>query len=167
MFQQLQQGATVFILYKNEPRIERGRVVAANTHLPMYNPSQPQAMLNGMVTDLTVSVGSESIPFASLPAMASSANFPDKGVFVAEDQNTVISELTAMRDNSQRIVDSYDAHKTIRDKCDALLISMNPEKQKEMQSAKEMSELKGELAELKQMLSAMLGTKKEENHETH
>ena len=128
----------------------------------MYNPSQPQAMLNGMVTDLTVSVGSESIPFAALPAMASSANFPDKGVFIAEDQNTVVTELTAMRDNSQRIVDSYDAHKAIRDKCDALLISLNPEKQKEMRNAKEMSELKGELAELKQMLSVMLGTKQSE-----
>lgn len=162
MFQALQQGATIFILYKNEPRIERGRVVAINTHLPIYNPSQPQAMLNGMVTDLTASVGSESIPFASLPAMASSANFPDKGIFIAEDQNTVITELTAMRDNSQRIVDSYDAHKAIRDKCDALLLSLNPEKQKEMQNAKEMSELKGEIAELKTMLSAMLGTKKEE-----
>jgi hypothetical protein len=162
MFQSIQQGATVYLLYKNEPRIEKGRVIAVNTHLPMYNPSQPQAMLNGMVTDLTVSVGNESIPFASLPAMASSANFPEKGLFVAEDQNMVITELTAMRDNSQRVVDSYDAHKAIRDKCDALLISMNPEKQKEMQNAKEMSELKGEIAELKSMLSVMLGSKKEE-----
>ena len=43
-----------------------------------------------------------------------------------------------------------------------LLVSLNPEKQKELQSAKEMADLKGELAELKSMLSAVLGSKKEE-----
>ena len=156
------QGATLYVLYKNEPRMEKGRIVSVNTHLPQFNPSQPQAMFGGMVTDLTVAVGSETIPFAGLPATASVANFPEKGVFVSEDQGLVINELTSMRDNSQRIVDSYDAHKVLRDKCDALLISLNPEKQKEMQTAREMAELKGDLAEMKRMLSAFLGTKQKE-----
>ena len=153
------QGATLFVLYKNDPRLEKGRIVSVNTHLPQFNPSQPQAMFGGMVTDLTVALGSETIPFAGLPATASVANFPDKGIFVSEDQGLIINELTSMRDNSQRIVESYDAHKALRDKCDALLISLNPEKQKEMQNAKEMADLKGELAEMKRMLSAFLGAK--------
>ena len=156
------QGATLFVLYKNDPRLEKGRIVSANTHLPQFNPSQPQAMFGGMVTDLTVAVGSETIPFAGLPATASVANFPDKGIFVSEDQGLVINELTSMRDNSQRIVESYDAHKALRDKCDALLLSLNPERQKEMQNAKEMAELKGELTEMKKLLSAFLGTKQKE-----
>ena len=162
MFQGLTQGATLYVLYKNEPRMERGRIVSVNTHLPQFNPSQPQALFGGMVTDLTVAVGSETIPFAGLPATASVANFPDKGIFVSEDQGLVVNELTSMRDNSQRIVDSYDAHKVLRDKCDALLLSLNPERQKEMQNAKEMADLKGELAEMKRMLSAFLGTKQKE-----
>ncbi len=162
MFQGLSQGATLYILYKNEPRMEKGRIMSVNTHLPQFNPSQPQAMFGGMVTDLTVSVGSETIPFAGLPATASVANFPDKGLFVSEDQGMVINELTAMRDNSQRVVDSYEAHRALRDKCDALLLSLNPEKQKEMQNAKDVAELKGELADLKQMLSAFLGSNKKE-----
>lgn len=158
----MSQGATLYILYKNDPRMERGRVISVNTHLPQFNPAQPQAMFNGMVTDLTVAVGNETIPFAGLPATASVANFPDKGMFVSEDQGMVINEITAMRDNSQRIVESYDAHKAMRDKCDTLLLSLNPEKQKEMQNAKEMADLKGELAEMKQMLSAFLGSKTKE-----
>lgn len=162
MFQGLSQGATLYILYKNEPRMETGRIISVNTHLPQFNPSQPQAMLGGMITDLTVSVGSETIPFAGLPASASVANFPDKGIFISENQALVVNELTAMRDNSQRIVDSYEAHRALRDKCDDLLLSLNPERQKEMQSAKEMEELKGELAEMKQMLSAFLGSKSKE-----
>ena len=162
MFQGLSQGATLYILYKNDPRMERGRVISVNTHLPQFNPAQPQAMFNGMVTDLTVAVGNETIPFAGLPATASVANFPDKGMFVSEDQGMVVNEITAMRDNSQRIVESYDAHKVIRDKCDSLLLSLNPERQKEMQNAKEMADLKGELAEMKEMLSAFLGSKTKE-----
>lgn len=158
----MNQGATLYILYKNEPRVEKGRVITASTHIPQFNPAQPQAMFNGMVTDLTVAVGNETIPFAGLPATASVANFPDKGMFVSEDQGMVVNEITAMRDNSQRIVESYDAHKAMRDKCDALLLSLNPEKQKEIQSAKEMADLKGELAEMKEMLSAFLGTKTKE-----
>lgn len=162
MFQGLSQGATLYILYKNEPRMERGRIVSINTHVPQFNPAQPQAMFGGMVTDLNVAVGSETINLAGLPATASVANFPDKGMFVSEDQGMVVNELTAMRDNSQRIVDSYEAHKALRDKCDALLLSLNPEKQTQMQNAKEMADLKGELAEMKRMLSAMLGTKPKE-----
>ena len=162
MFQGLSQGATLYILYKNDPRMERGRVISANTHLPQFNPAQPQAMFGGMVTDLTVSVGNETIPFAGLPATASMANFPDKGMFVSEDQGMIINEITSMRDNSQRIVDSYETHKALRDKCDALLLSLNPDKQKEMQNAKEMEALRGQLAEMKQMLSAVLGSKSKE-----
>lgn len=162
MFQGLSQGATLYILYKNEPRVERGRITSVNTHLPQFNPSQPQAMFGGMVTDLTVSVGNETIPFAGLPATASMANFPDKGMFVSEDQGMIINEITSMRDNSQRVVDSYETHKALRDKCDSLLLALNPEKQKEMQNAKEMADLKGELAEMKRMLSAFLGAKTKE-----
>lgn len=157
----MSQGATLFILYKNEPRMEKGRVISLNTHVPQFNPSQPQAMF-GMVTDLTISVGSETISLSGLPATASVANFPDKGMYVSEDQGMIINEITAMRDNSQRVVDSYDAHKSMRDKCDALLLSLNPEKQKEIQNEKEMAELKGAIAQLKSMLSAALGTKKKE-----
>lgn len=163
MFQGLTQGATLYILYKNDPKVETGRVIAVNTHLPQFNPSQPQAMLGGMVTDLTVSVGSDTIPFAGLPASASVANFPDKGLFISENQALILNEVTTMRDTSQKIVDSYEAHKTLRDKCDDLLLSLNPEKKKEVEQAKELSDLRGQIEELKGMLSAVLGTKSKEN----
>ena len=162
MFQGLSQGATLYILYKNEPRLEKGRITSVNTHLPQFNPNQPQAMFNGMVTDLTVAIGSETIPFAGLPANASVANFPENGIFISEDQGMAVNEITSMRDNSKRIVESYDAHKAMCDRCDDLLLSLNPEKQKELQNAKEMEALKGELAEMKRMLSAVLGTKSKE-----
>ena len=162
MFQAMTQGATLFILHKNEPKVEVGRVVSVNTHLPQYNPNQPQAMFNGMVTDLTVSVGSETIPFLGLPASASTANFADKGLFISEDQGLVVNEITTLRDNSKRIMDSYETNKDLFEKYEALLISMNPDKQREVKSAKELAALKDELSEMKRMLSAILGTKTKE-----
>lgn len=156
------QGATLFILHKNDPKVEVGRVVSVNTHLPQYNPNQPQAMFNGMVTDLTVSVGSETIPFLGLPASASTANFADKGLFISEDQGLVVNEITTLRDNSKRIIDSYETNKDLFEKYEALLISMNPDKQREVKSAKELAALKDELSEMKRMLSAILGTKTKE-----
>ena len=162
MFQGLQQGASIYILHKNEPKIEIGRVVSVNTHLPQYNPAQPQAMFNGMVTDLTVSVGSDTVPFLGLPASASVASFADKGLFISEDQGLVVNEITTLRDNSKRIIDSYETNRDLFEKYEALLLSLNPDKQREVRSMKEMAELKDELSEMKKMLSAILGTKSKE-----
>jgi hypothetical protein len=159
MFQGLQQGATLYILYRNEPRVESARVIAVNTHLPQYNPSQPQAIFNGMVTDVTLSVGNETIPFVGLPASASVANFPDKGVFLSEDKSLLINEVTTMQENSKRIIDSYDMHKDLYGKYTNLLDTLIPERAQESQIAS----LKGEIEELKGMLAAALGNKKNEN----
>ena len=162
MFQGMTHGALLHILYKNVPEVKTAKVVSVNTHLPQYNPAQPQAMLNGMVTDVTVTIGNETIPFAGLPANASSANFADKAMFIGEDMSTVLNEITALRENHQRVVDGYEPSKDMVAKCDALILSLNPDKRKEAQNAKEMAELKDELAEMKRMLSAFLGTKKKE-----
>ena len=159
MFQGLQQGATLYILYRNEPRVESARVIAVNTHLPQYNPSQPQAIFNGMVTDVTLSVGNETIPFVGLPASASVANFPDKGVFLSEDKSLLINEVTTMQENSKPIIDSYDMHKDLYGKYTNLLDTLIPERAQESQIAS----LKGEIEELKGMLAAALGNKKNEN----
>ena len=79
-----------------------------------------------------------------------------------EDRGLVVNEITTIRDNSKRIIDSYETNKDLFDKCEELLISMNPDKQREFKSAKELTELKDELSEMKRMLSAILGTKSKE-----
>lgn len=162
MFQSLSQGGSLYIFHKNEPKVDVGRIISVNTHLPQYNPNQPQAMFNGMVTDITVSVGNETIPFIGLPASASVANFPDKGLFLSEDKGLVVNEITTLRDNCKRIIDSFDVNKSMFEKYDGLLVSLNPDKQREAQAAMEMAALKGELSEMKRMLSALIGTKSKE-----
>lgn len=160
MFQGLSQGATVFVLYKNIPRVADGRVLSVNTHLPQFNPQQPMAMMNGPVTDITLQIGDETIPFAGLPANGVVANFPEKGYFLSTDRSAVIREVEAMASASRQILQSIPAHEKMVQDCDTLLLELNPERKKEAEQAKEMSELRGEIEELKALLKESLESKK-------
>lgn len=163
MFQGLAQGSVVSILYRNVPKVVDGRVVSSNTHMPVYNPQQPMAMMNGPVTDLTVQVENDTIPFAGLPASGVVANFPDKGMFLAIDKSAVIRELEAMLSASKQILESVPVHQKMVSDCESLIIELSPDRKKEAQQSKEMSALKDEMAELKRLLLASLSqTKKEE-----
>ena len=154
MFQNLTQGATVSVLYRNEPRVVEGRVMSANTHIPAFNPQQPMAMMSGPVTDLTVQVGNDSIPFVGLPANGIMANFPEKGIFLSVDRTFVIKELESMLSASRQILESVPSHQKMIESCEGLLLELNPDKKKEAQQAQEMTALRSEIAELKKLLLA-------------
>ena len=162
MFQNLTQGATIPVLYKNIPRVADGRVISVNTHMPTYNPQQPLAMMNGPVTDITLQVGNETIPFAGLPANGVVANFPEKGLFLATDRTAILREIEAMASASRQVLASVPDHQKMVAACEDLILQLNPELKKEAQQAQELSDLRGRVAELKTMLSAFIGTKTKE-----
>lgn len=162
MFQNLTQGVTIPVLYKNIPRVADGRVISVNTHMPTYNPQQPLAMMNGPVTDITIQVGNETIPFAGLPANGVVANFPEKGLFLATDRTAILREIEAMASASRQVLASVPDHQKMVAACEDLILQLNPELKKEAQQAQELSDLRGQVAELKTMLSAFIGTKSKE-----
>ena len=159
MFQNLNQGATVSLLYRNIPKVVDARVTSVNTHMPQYNPQQPLAMMNGPVTDITIQVGNDTIPFAGLPANAVVANFPDKGYFLAIDKSAVIREVESMIAASKQILESVPAHEKLVSDCEALLVELNPDRKKEAQRVEELSSIRSEMAELKKLLLDSLGQK--------
>lgn len=160
MFQGLTQGGTITVLYRNIPRVADGKVISVNTHLPQFNPQQPMAMMNGPVTDITVQVGNDTIPFAGLPANGVVANFPDKGYFISTDKAAVLRELEAMAAASKQILESVPAHQKMVEDCEALLMELNPDRKKEAQQTQEMSAMRDEIAELKKLLLESLGQSK-------
>lgn len=169
MFQSLTQGVTIPVLLKNVPKVVDGKVMSVNTHMPVYNPTQPMAVLNGPVTDITVQVENETIPFAGLPANGIMANFPDKGYFIATDKSAILREVESMQTASRQALEQMPAHQKMVKDCDALLLSLQPEKQKEAKQAQEIESLKTQLADmgdkfdrLMDMLSVNLGTTKKE-----
>ena len=158
MFQSISQGASVSILYRNEPRIVTGKVVSANTHVPTYNPNQPMSMFNGLVTDLSVQVGNETIPFAGLPANAVVADFPGKGIFLALDTTSIYREVDTAIEAFEQDLATVPAKTKLLEGYKQLRAEKNPEAQRE----KELSELRGQLEEMKRMLSAVLDSKQKE-----
>ena len=139
-----------------------GKVLSVNTHMPAYNPNQPMALFNGLVTDITVQVGNETIPFAGLPASAVVADFPAKGIFLAIDSAAAYREVdTAINAFEQDLATvpqkqkQLEGYKKLREE-------KNPEVKREAQREKELSEIKGQLSEMRQMLSAIYGTKPKE-----
>lgn len=156
MFQNLTQGSIITILYKNVPRVVDGRIISVNTHMPQFNPQQPMAMMNGPVTDITVQAGNDTIPFAGLPASGVVANFPDKGLFIATDRAAIVREVESMAAASKQVLESVPAHQKMVSDCEALLIDLNPERKKEALQTQEMSAMRDEIAELKELLLASL-----------
>lgn len=156
MFQNLTQGSIITILYKNVPRVVDGRIISVNTHMPQFNPQQPMAMMNGPVTDISVQAGNDTIPFAGLPASGVVANFPDKGLFIATDRSAIVREVESMAAASKQVLESVPAHQKMVSDCEALLIDLNPERKKEALQTQEMSAMRDEIAELKELLLASL-----------
>lgn len=163
MFQGLTQGGTISILYRNIPRVADGRVIAVNTHMPQFNPQQPMALMNGPVTDITVQVGNDTIPFQGLPASGVVANFPDKNLFIAIDRSAVLREIDTATTSLEQDLASVAAKQQLLDGYKQLRIDLDPAMRKEAQQAEEMNALRNEFAEMKKLLLASLGqTKKEE-----
>jgi len=157
MFQNLSQGAPVYVLYKNIPRVANGKVLSANTHIPTYNPSQPMAMLNGPVTDLSVQVDNETIPFSALPANAILANFADKGVLITEDKSVIVREVEAMAQASRQALEQVPTHEKMIKACEGLLVELQPERQKEAQQAQQIASLESRLAEMNGKFDELVG----------
>lgn len=162
MFQGLTQGAIVSLLYKNVPRVVDARVVSVNTHMPTYNPQQPMSFMNGPVTDITVQVDNETIPFAGLPANGVVANFQEKGMFLSTDSSAVDREIEAAKNALKQDLDQVPAKQKLYESYEKLSLERNPERLRDAEHTKEITELRGEVSDLKRLLSEFLGQKQKE-----
>lgn len=170
MFQNLSQGAIIPVLYKNEPKVIEGKVLSVNTHMPVYNPAKPMAMLNGPVTDITVQVENDTIPFAELPASGITANFHDKGIFLSTDMSAVVKEVESIMNMSEQAIKQAPIHEKRVKICKDLLVKLQPEKAKEALQAQEIEDLKSQLSQMSgkfdkfmDMFSAKFGNQNKED----
>ena len=130
--------------------------------MPTYNPNQPMSMFNGLVTDITVQAGSETIPFIGLPANGVVADFPAKGMFLVIDESAAYKEVDNAIATIEQDLSMVPQKEKMLDGYKKLRAEKNPDVKRDMQREKEMSDMRNELSEMKQMLSAMLEKRKEE-----
>jgi hypothetical protein len=165
MFSNLRIGTPLYVLHRNDPKLEVGEVIFVSQPTPQlgttYNAGYPMPTPK-MLVDVKIKTANGDVELQKLPAELSIADFSN-GMVISESKDAILNEVDVIRKNRVHIIESVEQHKCIVEKCDVLLAELNPqirqeaERTKEFDSLKqEVGGLKGDLAELKGMLSKLL-----------
>lgn len=165
MFQNLRVGTPLYVLHKNELKIETGEVTFVSQPVNQFNQvvfanSQPATV------DISMQVDGKPIELTKIPATLTISDCGNNRV-VSESREAISTELSVMKANSQRVIDSMDQHKEIVRKCDELLQELNPQIKQEAERSKEIESLanrvgglESSIGRIEQMLTRSLETKK-------
>ena len=161
MFSTLRNGTPIYLLHKQEPRLEMAEVVSHSEPMPIYPNSYSAGLMpQKMSVDVDVRINGQDVKLQKLPSDAVIADC--NGMVVAETKDAIINEVMAMSKCSQAIIDSVEHHKVVLERCSSIIEELSPEAKREAERNKEIENLKGEIGELKGMLSQLLTKKKKE-----
>ncbi len=170
MFQNLRKGTPLYVLHKQDARLEIGEVT---------NVTQPQAMYNHgyqngqyvppkMCVDVQMNIEGNIINLQKLQAEANIAD--ENGMIVTDNRDAILTEIDILSKNSQKVLDSVEYHTSIVEKCKLLVEELNPHIKKEAEQAKEINDLKrqvnglsDDLGDIKTMLTRVLNKKSKED----
>ena len=165
MFSGLRTNSIFYILDKGEnPSLRIGQVVSVSNPQPKFQTIYQGCNPNGMdmFVDVVVKLPNEQVEFKQLPANMQIAN-SDKFV-VSESREAMDAEVDAMYRHSKEIVESEPYHKRVMDECQKMRTMLNPQIAKEKQQEEdiknlkdEMSGMKGDLTDIKSLLTKALG----------
>lgn len=149
MFSNLTPNSVLYIAdLKSTPKIINGLIERVSLPRPKYNNFNPTLE---MVVDITANIGGERREFKSVPNN-SIADFGEDNFILAENKDTLISYITSMRQNSQKIIDSMEKHQSLIAKYDEALSELNPN-----QADKEViKDLQSQIATLQQGMQTLL-----------
>lgn len=156
------QGSTIYVFdRKNMTVTPAGVQSVSSPHLSKAAQSNPMSAFQGLVTDVAITIGGESTSF-EFPVNSLSASYAERGWFVSPDITSIKREVDSVVGMAEQYFAQAPVQKEILEKGKALQVQLNPEKQQESQTAKEVADMRNEVAEMKAMLSAILGKKKKE-----
>lgn len=155
MFQNLRPGNTIYILDKTDvPALKTGTVLNVGSPMAVYN-TQTAGLTMGMQPKMELSVrakvGEQEGDFAHLPC--------DQGVhdygnmIVADSREAMLSEVDAMKQRAQEVLDSVDKNKATIAACEGMFKVLNPNFAKEAERDAEIKNLSGRLDGIEASLS--------------
>ena len=149
MFSNLTPNSVLYIAdLKGTPKIVNGLIERISLPRPKYNNFNPTLE---MVVDITANIGGERREFKSIPNN-SIADFKEDGFILAENKDTLVSYITSMRQNSQKIVDSMEKHQSLIAKYDEVLNELNPSQT----DSKVIQDLQNQISTLQQGMQTLL-----------
>lgn len=170
MFQNLRSGVRLWILYKNDMKIGVGEVLSTQ----MNNQFQPYSGTQYMPKSLDIKLkvnNNDVITLKDMPCEACTASFGND-MLISETKDAVIAEVETTKANSEKILSEIDMHKSIVDSCNKLLRDYSPDVKRDMERSKEiegikteMTSLKGDLNDIKAMLSRFIGKQQKNSKE--
>lgn len=148
MFSNLTTNSVLYIAdLKSNQKILTGLIERVSFPRQKYNNFNPTLE---MVVDITANIAGEKREFKSVPNN-SIADFGDDNFILAENKDTLVSYLTSMKQNSQRIVDSMEKHQNKITACEEALNELSSNT-----SNKVMQDLQEQVATLQKGMQALL-----------
>lgn len=170
MFQNLRIGTPLYVLYKNEPKVDHGEVIFVGNPVPQFGQTTFNAGIMAqqpMTVDVKIKSGEQTIELQKLPATMSIADYGN-GMVVSESRDAILNEISVLKGNSQRVIDSVEQHKKVVQKCDALLEDLNPQIRQDAERSREIEALssrvgglESSIGRIEELLTRTLNNKKE------
>lgn len=161
MFSNMRSGALIYVLHKQEVRVEVGEVISVSQPQPQYNVAYNNGLIQQPKTcvDVSIKVGEQTIDLQKLPSDQTIADC--NGMVVSENKDSIINEVSAMAKISQSVIESVEHHNDIVSRCKSLLEELNPEVKREAERDKEIKDMKEQINGMMGMLSQLLNKKQE------
>lgn len=160
MFQSLRIGTPLYVLHKNEPKLEVGEVTFVSNPTPQFGTTYGAGyqMQQPTVVDVKIKVAGQENPIEikQLPATLSIADYGN-GMVISESREGILTEIDTLRKNSLRVLDSLDQHKSIVKQCEAFIAELNPQVKIEAERTQEIAGLKDEVNGLKDDMTDIKG----------
>lgn len=165
MFSNLSQNSIIYVLEtKDKPKLLSGTVNSVSSPRPQYA-TFGQTM--EMVVDIVATIEGEKREFKRIPYNNTTANFGPDAFILADSKDSINSYISAARQNSQNIVNSYEKNKQLIVDYDAILEELNPALKADKEKDKVIQSLQDQVNTLSSGMQKILAyIAKDENHKT-
>lgn len=151
MFSALKPGSTVYVMIKDSRlNLYKGTVETLRGPATQFYALGAPMYLRVRLT------GSKVEEFDNVPSNDTIVSYNGGDTIVSESEEQMLKELMRIRKSHQDIVDGYDYSKTIVKDCDESIKLVKPEYAKEQARDKELSEMRAEFNEMKNLMKQML-----------
>lgn len=121
------------------------------------NPPIGQMPTMEMVVDVTVNINGQNTNFQNLPAGMEIADFGQNGnIVISCSRDAMNNEVAMMKQKSIELLNSVEYHQNVIASCDKMLNMLNPEFAAKQQQDKEITDLKGQMAEMSRNMADLM-----------
>lgn len=156
MFQSLRPNSQLYILHRSTAILEKGSVVSVSVPTPDFSKPPMYGQPQEMVVDLIVKINNQDIPFKKIPATRDVADAKGENVVISCSREAMNAEVMSLKQQSSSILDSVNYHKDIIEKCDTILLDLNPEYAEKQQQQTEINSLKQQMGEMTKSIADLM-----------